>query len=112
MYDDPSGVIRLPRRYAFRYLKFRVEAGSDAYRFRLKNICCDTTTSADWSKLPPPAAGCDGLVSWASQLWMALAGADTFWEVSVPSEPLRSPYLDPMINSHCHAWSTPVFSFR
>ncbi|PVY40598.1 alpha-L-rhamnosidase-related protein [Victivallis vadensis] len=75
VYDDPSGVIRLPRRYAFRYLKFRVEAGSDAYRFRLKNICCDTTTSADWSKLPPPAPSCDGLDREIDRIGMATLAA-------------------------------------
>ena len=39
-------------------------------------------------------------------------GADTFWEVFDPDDPMRSPYGDAVINSHCHAWSTPVFGFR
>ncbi len=43
---------------------------------------------------------------------MAELGADTFWEVFLPEEPLRTPYGDPMVNSHCHAWSTPVYHFR
>ena len=36
---------------------------------------------------------------------MADAGADTFWEVFVPEDPLASPYGTPLLNSHCHAWS-------
>lgn len=43
---------------------------------------------------------------------MVELGADTFWEVFDPADPMRSPYGDPIINSYCHAWSTPVFSFR
>lgn len=44
---------------------------------------------------------------------MVQAGADTFWEVYDPSNPLLSPYGDPMINSYCHAWScTPAYLFR
>lgn len=43
---------------------------------------------------------------------MAALGADAFWEVFLPEEPLRSPYGDPAMNSHCHAWSTPVYHFR
>lgn len=44
---------------------------------------------------------------------MVQAGADTFWEVYDPANPLLSPYGDPMINSYCHAWScTPAYLFR
>lgn len=43
---------------------------------------------------------------------MADSGADTFWEVFDPDDPMRSPYGDAVVNSHCHAWSTPVFCFR
>jgi hypothetical protein len=44
---------------------------------------------------------------------MVKAGADTFWEVYDPANPLLSPYGDPLINSHCHAWScTPAYFFR
>lgn len=32
-------------------------------------------------------------------------GADTFWEVYDPAEPLYSSYGDAMMNSACHAWS-------
>lgn len=39
---------------------------------------------------------------------MVERGFDTFWEVFVPEDPLRSPYRDCLINSCCHAWSTPV----
>lgn len=43
---------------------------------------------------------------------MVTLGADTFWEVFDPDNPMLSPYGDPIVNSHCHAWSTPVFSYR
>jgi hypothetical protein len=44
---------------------------------------------------------------------MALAGADTFWEVYDPDNPLVSPYGDVHINSFCHAWScTPSYLLR
>lgn len=44
---------------------------------------------------------------------MVEAGADTFWEVYDPSQPLASPYGDIHINSYCHAWScTPTWIFR
>jgi alpha-L-rhamnosidase len=41
------------------------------------------------------------------------AGADTFWEVYDPAQPLSSPYGDIHINSFCHAWScTPSYFLR
>ncbi len=44
---------------------------------------------------------------------MIEAGADTFWEVYDPAQPLRSPYGDIHINSFCHAWScTPAYLLR
>ena len=44
---------------------------------------------------------------------MVAAGADTFWEVYDPENPLHSPYGDIHINSYCHAWScTPTYLFR
>jgi hypothetical protein len=44
---------------------------------------------------------------------MIAAGADTFWEIYDPAEPLRSPYGDIHINSYCHAWScTPSYLLR
>ena len=39
---------------------------------------------------------------------MAEQGADTFWEIFDPAQPFLSPYGEAVINSHCHAWSTPV----
>ena len=48
-------------------------------------------------------------------LWggMIAAGADTFWEIYDPAQPLRSPYGDIHINSYCHAWScTPSYLLR
>jgi len=44
---------------------------------------------------------------------MVEAGADTFWEVYDPMQPLSSPYGDIHINSFCHAWScTPSYFLR
>lgn len=44
---------------------------------------------------------------------MAAHGADTFWEVYRPEEPMLSPYGDALINSACHAWScTPSYFIR
>ncbi len=44
---------------------------------------------------------------------MVEAGADTFWEVYDPAQPLSSPYGDIHINSFCHAWScTPSYFLR
>ena len=40
-------------------------------------------------------------------------GADTFWEVYDPSNPLLSPYKSVQTNSYCHAWScTPSYFIR
>jgi len=44
---------------------------------------------------------------------MISAGADTFWEIYDPAQPLSSPYGDIHINSYCHAWScTPSYLLR
>ena len=44
---------------------------------------------------------------------MLKAGADCFWELYDPTDPDRSPYGSPVINSCCHAWScTPAYFFR
>jgi alpha-L-rhamnosidase len=44
---------------------------------------------------------------------MVQAGADSFWEVFDPANPLSSPYGDIHINSYCHAWScTPAWFLR
>lgn len=44
---------------------------------------------------------------------MVNRGADTFWEVFHPDDPLFSPYGDPRLNSLCHAWScTPSWFLR
>ena len=44
---------------------------------------------------------------------MIAAGADTFWEIYDPTQPLSSPYGDIHINSYCHAWScTPAYLLR
>ncbi len=49
--DYPSGIIQLPRRYAFRYVKFQICGGW--YRFYLKDIACKTVTSADVKAIAP-----------------------------------------------------------
>ena len=47
---------------------------------------------------------CGGLVD---------AGADTFWELYDPEDPLSSTYGSCMVNSYCHAWScTPSWLLR
>ncbi|MBQ7292217.1 MAG: hypothetical protein IJW79_00610 [Clostridia bacterium] len=44
---------------------------------------------------------------------MVKEGADTFYEVFVPGNPLLSPYGDSLMNSKCHAWScTPSYFIR
>jgi len=44
---------------------------------------------------------------------MIEAGADTFWELYNPEDPLESPYGSSMVNSYCHAWScTPSYLLR
>ncbi len=44
---------------------------------------------------------------------MVKAGADTFWEVYDPANPLLSPYGSVLVNSYCHAWScTPAYLLR
>jgi hypothetical protein len=44
---------------------------------------------------------------------MVDAGADTFWEIYDPANPLLSPYKDVLVNSYCHAWScTPSYFIR
>lgn len=44
---------------------------------------------------------------------MLRAGADTFWELYDPKDPLASPYGSRAVNSFCHAWSsTPAYFIR
>jgi hypothetical protein len=44
---------------------------------------------------------------------MADAGADTFWELFNPDNPLESPYGGTIVNSYCHAWScAPAYFLR
>ena len=40
-------------------------------------------------------------------------GADTFWELYNPENPVESPYGSSIVNSYCHAWScTPTYLLR
>jgi alpha-L-rhamnosidase len=44
---------------------------------------------------------------------MVDGGADTFWEVYDPKDPMLSPYGNVLSNSYCHAWScTPAWLLR
>ncbi|MBQ1368617.1 MAG: cellobiose phosphorylase [Firmicutes bacterium] len=49
----PSAV-RLPRRYAFRYLKIEVLDISSRFLLRIDRVCCESVTSADEEKLTYP----------------------------------------------------------
>lgn len=51
--DLLPGEIRLPRRYAFRYLKVEILGKGTAYRVRFEDIFCMSVSSADRTKLPP-----------------------------------------------------------
>jgi hypothetical protein len=57
----------------------------------------------------------DEAIACIKKFWggMIERGADTFYEVYVPTDPDFSPYNDRMINSLCHAWScTPSYFIR
>lgn len=44
---------------------------------------------------------------------MAKQGADTFWELYNPKNPMESPYGGTIVNSYCHAWScAPAYFLR
>ena len=54
-------------------------------------------------------------VSTMKDYWggMLKEGADTFWELYDPGDPLASPYGSRAVNSFCHAWSsTPAYFIR
>lgn len=51
--DILPGVLALPRRYSFRYMKLEVLATSPKYRVAFDRILCRTVTSADLSKVTP-----------------------------------------------------------
>ncbi|MDQ8738797.1 sugar hydrolase [Paenibacillus sp. LHD-38] len=46
-------VVRLPRRYSFRYVKIQVVDASRKYRIQVTDVRCTTVTSADVSKVEP-----------------------------------------------------------
>lgn len=57
----------------------------------------------------------DATVGCMKDYWggMLRAGADTFWELYDPQDPLASPYGSRAVNSYCHAWSsTPAYFIR
>lgn len=51
--DVLPSVVRLPRRYTFRYLKITVLATSRKYKVAFKEISCNTVTSADADAVQP-----------------------------------------------------------
>ena len=51
--DDVPGTVRLPRRYAFRYVKVTVVSASKHGKFGFSNIAAEAITSADEARLLP-----------------------------------------------------------
>jgi hypothetical protein len=51
--DILPGVLSLPRRYSFRYMKLEVLAASQKYQIVFDRIVCRTVTSADISRVTP-----------------------------------------------------------
>lgn len=49
--DEIPCEIRLPRRYAFRYVKFEAEHNSNAYQTRIYDINCESVSSGDPDKI-------------------------------------------------------------
>lgn len=60
--DEPQAV-RLPRRYAFRYLRITWEEQREMFNIKMQNLVCHATTSADFalpvSEYPEPFATID-----------------------------------------------------
>ena len=52
-FDEIPATVRLPRRYAFRYVKIEVAGCSPHGRFGIGNVSAETVTSADVSSLKP-----------------------------------------------------------
>ncbi|MFA6480876.1 MAG: hypothetical protein WCV67_21380, partial [Victivallaceae bacterium] len=50
--DLPAGTVRLPRRYAFRYVRFSATFNS-SYKVRIKDVSCEAVTSADVNAVAP-----------------------------------------------------------
>ena len=51
--DVLPAVVKLPRRYAFRYLKLDIMGMSHRFRLKIKSVSCTAQTAADESKLKP-----------------------------------------------------------
>jgi hypothetical protein len=58
--DDTPAEVRLPRRYAFRYAKVTLAAGSPHAKALIGRIAAEAVSSADESKVPPFAAASEG----------------------------------------------------
>ena len=57
----------------------------------------------------------DEALAFMKNYWggMVEKGADTFWEIYVPSDATTTCYDDHMMNSFCHAWScSPSYFIR
>ncbi len=50
--DYPVGEVKLPRRYAFRYVSITSVYNPPSYKFRITNLKCETVTSADETAIP------------------------------------------------------------
>ncbi len=50
--DDPPEIVRLPRRYAFRYLELSVDHHSSYSSLSLESVTALSRTSANWNRLP------------------------------------------------------------
>ncbi len=61
--DEIPCEIRLPRRYAFRYLKFQAENNSGAYQVRIHDISCESVCSAETGKVSPLPQNTDSLLA-------------------------------------------------
>lgn len=57
--DVPCGELRLPRRYAFRYLKVIVERNSGSFHYRIDDLTVDAVSAVDVEKIEPVGEGMD-----------------------------------------------------
>ncbi len=51
--DELPCEVRLPRRYAFRYVRIKGELNAPAYKARIKDVECEAESSADYSNVEP-----------------------------------------------------------
>jgi len=51
--DEPQGDVKLPRRYAFRYVRITGSFNAPAYKIRIKDLECEAVSSVDASAIAP-----------------------------------------------------------